>query len=81
MGGHGGEVVPLDIIPFFLRELRLIGPRVSALSELRTVVGLVFEGRLKPPIFYSLLRPQEPEAHRLPAFREIFGKVLLIQCS
>ena len=78
VGGHGGEVVPLDIIPFFRNELRLIGSRVATLPELRTVMGLVFEGRLKPVIYRTLPLSQAAEAHRVVASRQIFGKVILL---
>ena len=77
VGGHGGEVVPLDIIPFFRRELRLVGSRVSTLPELRKVMGLVFEGKLKAVIHRALPLSQAPEAHRLLDSREVFGKVVL----
>ena len=78
VGGHGGEVVPLDIIPFFRRELRLVGSRVSTLLELRKVMGLVFEGKLKAVIHRALPLSQAPEAHRLLDSREVFGKVVLV---
>ena len=78
VGGHGGEVVPLDVVPFFRNELRLIGCRLATVQELRAVMELVFQGKLKPVIFRSLPLSQAAEAHRLVAAREIFGKVLLI---
>ena len=78
VGGHGGEVVPLDIIPFFRRELRLVGSRVSTLPELRKVMGLVFDGKLKPVIHQALPLSQAPEAHRILDSREVFGKVILV---
>ena len=64
VGGHSGEVVPLDIIPFFRRELRLIGSRVATTLELKKVMGLVFEGRLKPVIYrtFPYVRHQKPTA-------------------
>ncbi len=78
VGGHGGEVVPFDIIPFFRSELRLIGSRIATLPELRTVMDLVFQGKLKPVIHRSLPLSEAAEAHRVVASRDIFGKVLLI---
>ena len=78
VGAHGGEVVPFDIIPFFRRELRLLGSRVSSLAELLTVMGLVFDGKLKPVIYRALPLSQAAEAHRVVASREVFGKVLLL---
>ena len=78
VGGHGGELVPFDIIPFFRHEFRLIGSRSATQSELGTVMGLVFEGRLKPVIHRAIPLSEASEAHRLVASREIFGKVLLL---
>ena len=78
VGGHGGEEVPFDIVPFFRQELRLIGSRGATLSELKTVMGLVFEGSLKPVIHGTFPLAQASEAHRVVASREIFGKALLL---
>jgi len=78
VGAHAGEVVPFDIIPFFRRELRLSGSKNASLTELRTVMGLVAEGRLKPVIHRTLPLAAATEAHRVVESREIFGKVLLL---
>ena len=78
VGAHGGEVVPLDIIPFFRRQLRLVGSKNATLPELRTVMGLVAEGRLKPVIHGSFALADAADAHRVVHSREIFGKVLLL---
>ncbi|HJT61299.1 MAG TPA: zinc-binding dehydrogenase, partial [Burkholderiales bacterium] len=48
VGAHAGEVVQFDIIPFFRRELRLAGSKNASVLELRKVMGLVAEGKLKP---------------------------------
>ena len=78
VGAHAGEVVPFDIIPFFRRELRLSGSKNAPVTELRTVMGLVAEGRLKPVIHRTFPLADAAEAHRVVASREIFGKVLLL---
>ena len=78
VGGHGGEVVPLDIIPFFRKELRLIGSRTATLQELKTVMDLVFDGRLKPVIYRAYPLSQAAAAHRIVDSREVFGKVVLL---
>jgi NADPH:quinone reductase-like Zn-dependent oxidoreductase len=77
-GAHAGEVVPLDIIPFFRRQLRLSGSKNASVTELRTVMGLVAEGRLKPVIHRTFPLAEAAEAHRVVDSREIFGKVLLL---
>ncbi|HUE46495.1 MAG TPA: zinc-binding dehydrogenase [Aestuariivirgaceae bacterium] len=78
VGAHAGEVVPFDIIPFFRRELRLAGSKNAPVTELRTVMNLVAEGKLKPVIHRSFPLAQAAEAHRVVDSREIFGKVLLL---
>jgi len=78
VGAHAGEVVPLDIIPFFRRQLRLVGSKNATLTELRTVMGFVAEGRLKPVIHGTYPLADAAEAHRVVGSREIFGKVLLL---
>jgi NADPH:quinone reductase-like Zn-dependent oxidoreductase len=78
VGAHAGEVVPFDIIPFFRRELRLSGSKNASVTELRTVMGLVAEGKLKPVIHRSFPLAEAAEAHRVVESREIFGKVVLL---
>jgi NADPH:quinone reductase-like Zn-dependent oxidoreductase len=77
-GAHAGEVVPLDIIPFFRGELRLSGSKNAPVTEIRTVMGLVAEGKLKPVIHRSFPLAEAAEAHRVVESREIFGKVVLL---
>ncbi len=78
VGAHAGEVVPLDIIPFFRRQLRLVGSKNATLPELQIVMNLVAEGKLKPVIHATFPLAQAAEAHRVVGSREIFGKVVLI---
>ncbi len=77
VGGHGGEVVPLDIIPFFRRQLRLIGSKNASIAELREVMRLVAEGRLVPQIHSVLPLAEAAAAHALVESRAFFGKVVL----
>lgn len=78
VGAHAGEVVPLDIIPFFRRQLQLIGSRNANFAELNTVMDLVAQGRFKPVIHAALPLAQAAEAHRIMASRDAFGKVILL---
>ena len=78
VGAHAGEVVQFDIIPFFRRELRLAGSKNASVLELRKVMGLVAEGRLKPVIHKALPLAQAAEAHRVVDSRDFFGKVVLL---
>jgi len=70
-------VVPLDIIPFFRRQLKLVGSKNASLAELREVMAMVAAGRLKPVIHARFPLERADEAHRAVDSRELFGKVLL----
>jgi NADPH:quinone reductase-like Zn-dependent oxidoreductase len=78
VGAHAGEVVPFDIIPFFRRELRLSGSKNASVLELRKVMGLVADGKLKPIIHKALPLAQAAEGHRVVESRDFFGKVILL---
>jgi NADPH:quinone reductase-like Zn-dependent oxidoreductase len=78
VGAHAGEVVPFDIIPFFRRELRLAGSKNASVLELRKVMQLVAEGKLKPVVHKALPLAQAAEGHRIVDSRDFFGKVILL---
>lgn len=78
VGAHAGEVVEFDIIPFFRKELRLAGSKNASVLELRKVMGLVAEGKLKPIIHKAFPLAQAAEGHRVVDSRDFFGKVILL---
>jgi NADPH:quinone reductase-like Zn-dependent oxidoreductase len=78
VGAHAGEVVALDIIPFFRRQLRLVGSKNASTTELQTVMALVAEGRLEPVIHRCFPLAEAAAAHRVVDSREVFGKVVLL---
>jgi NADPH:quinone reductase-like Zn-dependent oxidoreductase len=78
VGAHAGEVVSFDIIPFFRKQLRLVGSKNASTTELRTVMGMVAEGRLKPVIHAAFPLAEAAAAHRVVDSRELFGKVILL---
>ena len=47
-GGHGGEVVPFDIIPFFRAQKSVIGSFVYTQAEVETCLELARRGRIAP---------------------------------
>jgi NADPH:quinone reductase-like Zn-dependent oxidoreductase len=77
-GAHAGEVVPIDIIPFFRRQLSLLGSRRVTSAELREVLRLMGEGIFKPAIHKRLPLSAAREAHELIERRENIGKVILL---
>jgi NADPH:quinone reductase-like Zn-dependent oxidoreductase len=78
VGAHAGEVVQFDIIPFFRKELRLAGSKNAPVLELRKVMGLVADGKLKPIVHKAFPLAQAAEAHRVVDSRDFFGKVVLV---
>ena len=78
VGGHAGEFASLDIIPFFRRQLRLVGSSRATQRELDTVMGLAAEGALKAVVHRALPLAEAAEAHRIVDSRQAFGKVLLV---
>jgi NADPH:quinone reductase-like Zn-dependent oxidoreductase len=78
VGAHAGEVVPLDIIPFFRNQLRLVGSKNASVTELRKVMELVAQGKLKPIIHRAFPLAEAAQAHRVVDSRDFFGKVLLV---
>jgi len=77
-GAHAGEVVQFDIIPFFRRELTVTGSKNAPVTELRKVMDLVAQGKLKPVIHRKFPLAEAAEAHRVVDSRELFGKVVLV---
>jgi NADPH:quinone reductase-like Zn-dependent oxidoreductase len=77
-GGHGGEVVPLDIIPFFRSQHQVIGSFVYSREELEKVLALGARGMIKPLIAKTFPLEEAREAMALLESREFFGKILLL---
>jgi NADPH:quinone reductase-like Zn-dependent oxidoreductase len=76
-GGHAGEVVDLDIVPFFRNEWQVIGSRTGTTQEVRLVMDLIASGKLRPHVHTALPLEEAPRAHRILENREHFGKVVL----
>ena len=76
-GGHGGEVVPFDIIPFFRRQLSVIGSFVFTRAEVETCFRLIAQGALEPQIAATFPLEQVREATELLESRAFFGKIVL----
>ncbi len=76
-GAHSGEVVPFDIIPFFRRQLSVIGSFVFDRREVETCFELVGRGLLKPQVAATFPLEQAREAMDLMESREFFGKIVL----
>jgi len=76
-GGHSGEVVPFDIIPFFRRQLSVIGSFVFTRAEVEACFALIARGALKPQVAATFPLEEVKEATDLMESRAFFGKIVL----
>jgi NADPH:quinone reductase-like Zn-dependent oxidoreductase len=76
-GGHSGEVVPFDIIPFFRAQKNVIGSFVYTKTEVETCFALAARGRIKPLVHASFPLDEAREAMETMERREHFGKLVL----
>jgi NADPH:quinone reductase-like Zn-dependent oxidoreductase len=77
-GGHSGEVVPFDIIPFFRTQKSVIGSFVYTRDEVEKVFALAARGVIKPLVHATFPLEKAGEAMDLMERREHFGKILLV---
>jgi NADPH:quinone reductase-like Zn-dependent oxidoreductase len=77
-GAHAGEVVPFDIIPFFRRQLSVIGSFVFDRREAETCFRLIARGALEPQVAATFPLEQAKEAMDLMESRDFFGKIVLV---
>jgi 2-desacetyl-2-hydroxyethyl bacteriochlorophyllide A dehydrogenase len=76
-GGHAGEVVDFDIIPFFRRQLTVIGSFVYTRAEVELVLELVRRGQLEPIVWRTYPLAEAADALAALERREQFGKIVL----
>ncbi len=76
-GGHAGEVVPFDIIPFFRKQATIIGSFVFDRREAATCFDLIARGALVPQVAATFPLAQAKEAMELMESRAFFGKIVL----
>ncbi len=77
-GGHAGEVVPFDIIPFFRMQRQVIGSFVYNRTEVQACLELAAEGKITPLVHSTFPLVEAREAMATMERREHFGKLLLI---
>ena len=76
-GGHSGEVVPFDIIPFFRAQKRIIGSFVYSRWEVEKVLDLAARGLITPLVYKTFPLDEAREAMQTMERREHFGKIVL----
>jgi NADPH:quinone reductase-like Zn-dependent oxidoreductase len=76
-GGHSGEVVPFDIIPFFRMQRQIIGSFVYNRVEVEHCLELASQGKITPLVHKAFPLAEAREAMATMERREHFGKILL----
>jgi NADPH:quinone reductase-like Zn-dependent oxidoreductase len=76
-GGHSGEVVPFDIIPFFRAQKQIIGSFVYNRDEVETCLRLAARGQITPLVHATFPLEEAREAMATMERREHFGKIVL----
>jgi NADPH:quinone reductase-like Zn-dependent oxidoreductase len=76
-GGTSGYEIRFDIRHLFFKSLSFLGSTMGSLEELKTVVGHVAAGRLRPVVDSVFPLAEIQAAHRRLADRAVFGKVVV----
>ena len=76
-GAHAGEVVDFDVIPFFRRQLSVIGSFVFDRHEVQMCFDLIARGALKPQVAATFPLEEAGKAMELMESRDFFGKIVL----
>lgn len=77
-GAHAGEIVPVDVIDLFRRQLVLHGTHGAGRAQIAEVYRLVVQDALTPQIHARMPLVEAANAHRLAESRDFFGKILLL---
>lgn len=77
-GGHSGEVVPFDIIPFFRSEWTVSGSFVYSREEVESVLDFARRGLIKPQVAETYPLAETRAAFERIESREFFGKLVVV---
>lgn len=77
-GATTGPTVTIDLRYVFSRHLQILGSKMGSQGEMRTVAGLVADGRLKPVVDRCFPLAEARQAHDYLAMKKQFGKVVLL---
>jgi NADPH:quinone reductase-like Zn-dependent oxidoreductase len=77
-GAHAGEVVSLDLVDVFRRQVHIHGSSAYTAADIRKSLELMGSGQLAPPPYEVMPLSAAADAHRRVAARENVGKVVLV---
>jgi len=78
VGNTGGARFEVDNRYLFGKHLSILGSTMGTQRDFGTVMGLVFEGRLRPALDRSFPLQDTPEAERRLAAGEQLGKITIV---
>ncbi|HEX2906141.1 MAG TPA: zinc-binding dehydrogenase [Phototrophicaceae bacterium] len=77
VGATSGPIIELDLRQVFFRHLNIIGSTMGPHQDFVKVMGLIFEGRLKPVIGAVFPISEAAQAQEMLANFDAFGKIVL----
>jgi NADPH:quinone reductase-like Zn-dependent oxidoreductase len=77
-GTTSGSAAAFDIRDLFSRELTIHGAYLGSRRELRELIAMVEDGRVKPVVDRVFPLAEASEAHRRMESRAHFGKIVLV---
>jgi len=77
-GGTTGHEIKFDLRHLFFKSLSFLGSTMGTPEELKTVLGHVQAGRLKPVVDSVFRLDEIRKAHERLADRAVFGKVVVV---
>jgi NADPH:quinone reductase-like Zn-dependent oxidoreductase len=77
-GGTTGHEIRFDLRHLFFKSLSFLGSTMGTLEELRTVLGHVEAGRLRPVVDSVFKLDEIRKAHERLSERAVFGKVVVV---
>lgn len=77
VGNTSGYDVQMDSRYVFGKQISIIGSTMGTQSDFRRVMGLIFDGNVKPVVGCVLPLEKAAEAHRLLEQGDVFGKIVL----
>lgn len=77
VGGTSGYDASVPVNYIFGKHLSIIGSTMAPPDDFRTVMGLIFEGKLKPVVGQVMPLEQAADAQRVLESGDVFGKIVL----
>ncbi|MGF1506677.1 MAG: zinc-binding dehydrogenase [Anaerolineae bacterium] len=78
VGNTSGYAVTLDSRYIFAKHLSIIGSTMGTQDDFRTMMSLLFDGRLQPVIDRTLRFDEAKQAHDALEAGEVFGKIVML---